>query len=132
MNTDDPAQPLSPDVRAAISTFLNESQRDAQPFAISDALKAVRRVFPDLEISDADLADAITSEALTAGLDIHYDIDPPRKASSLERWDNEGGAIGKTESALDEAERRKITDTDGTRRRAKRAKSEIGWSRSGN
>ena len=97
MNSDDPAQHLSPDVRAAISTFLNESQRDAQPFAISDALNAVRRVFPDLEISDADLADAITSEALTAGLDIHYDINPPRKASSLERWDNEGGAIGKQE-----------------------------------
>ena len=122
MNSDDPAQHLSPDVRAAISTFLNESQRDAQPFAISDALNAVRRVFPDLEISDADLADAITSEALTAGLDIHYDIDPPRKASSLERWDNEGGAIGKKEPAQparDEAERRKINDTDGTRRRAK-------------
>ena len=97
MNSDDLAQHLSPDVRAAISTFLNESQRDAQPFAISDALNAVRRVFPDLEITDADLADAITSEALTAGLDIHYDIDPPRKASSLERWDNEGGAIGKQE-----------------------------------
>ena len=50
MNNVDPAQHLSPDVRAAISTFLNESLRDAQPFAISDALKAVRRVFPDLEI----------------------------------------------------------------------------------
>ena len=82
----------------------------------------MRRVFSDLEISDADLADAITSEALTAGLDIHYDIDPPRMASSLERWDNEGGAIGKQEPAQpsrDEAERRKINDTDGTRRRAK-------------
>ena len=122
MNGDDPAQHLSPDVRAAISAFLNESQRDAQPFAISDALNAVRRVFPDLEISDADLADAITSEALTAGLDIHYEIGQPRNAGSLERWDNEGGAIGKMKPAQpsrDEAERRKINDTDGTKRRAK-------------
>ena len=63
----DPANNVSPDVRAAIGSFLNEAQRDARRFALSDALEATRRVFPDLEISDSDLADAIASEALTAG-----------------------------------------------------------------
>lgn len=85
---------VTADVRAAIGAFLNESQRDAQPFTLSDAMNAVRRIFPDLEISDADLADAITSEALTAGLNIDFDV-PALKKKSLDRWDNEGGAIGK-------------------------------------
>jgi hypothetical protein len=50
---------LPDQVRAAIATFLNACQMEARPFAISEALGAVRRVFPDLDISDADLVDAI-------------------------------------------------------------------------
>jgi len=50
----DPHQ-IPSDVRAAIGAFLNECQKDPQPFAVSKALDAVRRVFPDLEVSDADL-----------------------------------------------------------------------------
>ena len=115
-SANDPAH-LSPEVRAAIGSFLNEVQKDTRPFAISDAVQAVRRVFPDLEISDADLADAVTSEAATAGLDILYDVvDQPGEASlrSMERWENEGGAIGTTEGAKNrrqKADRRKTNDT---------------------
>lgn len=87
------AASVPPEVRAAISDFLNESQSDSRPFALSLALDAVRRIFPDLQVSDAELADAITSEALTAGLDIDFDV-PAVKNRSLDRGDNEGGAVG--------------------------------------
>lgn len=92
---------LTPEVRAALGTFLNECQRGGQLFEVSKALDAVRRVFPDLDISDADLADAIASEALTAGLDMHYDTDGP------------------VQPQPDEAERKRNNDTVGKRRRAR-------------
>lgn len=88
---------ISPEVRAAISAFLGACQKEARPFATAEALGAVRRVFPDLDISDRDLMDAIISEASLAG----FDVDTPDPASaarmrdSLEEWDNEGGAINK-------------------------------------
>ncbi|MEO4002051.1 hypothetical protein [Mesorhizobium sp. CAU 1732] len=80
-----------PDVRAAIGNFLNERKAGDQPFALPHSMNAIRRIFPDLGISDADLADVITSEALTAGLNIDFDM--PALKGSLDRWDNEGGAI---------------------------------------
>lgn len=100
MTSNQPIEHLSPEMRAAISSFLNDSESSRQPFDVAKAMAALRRVFPDLDISDADLADAITSEALTAGLDIEYGSDKP------------GGA-------QDEAERQRADDTVGTRRRAK-------------
>ncbi|HEU5067440.1 MAG TPA: hypothetical protein VFT61_04560 [Sphingomicrobium sp.] len=93
----DAAHRLSPDLRAAISAFLNDSRGD-QAFDVSEALDAVRRVFPNLEISDGELVDAIASEASTAGFHIHYDADQNPKAlerRALDRWDDEGGATGR-------------------------------------
>jgi hypothetical protein len=134
MKSADSERHLSPEVRSAIGTFLNESQRDAQPFAMTKAIDAIRRVFPDLEISDADLADAISSEALAAGIDMNYDVD---------RWDNEGRASGRAAHDADtgraqrprsrkaeaaqlpethEARRRIRNDTVGTRRRTRETK----------
>lgn len=104
-----------PDVRAAIGSFLNDRQA-GDPFALSHAMTAIRRIFPDLGISDADLADVITSEALSAGLDI--DVDVPAPKGSLDRWDNEGGAIREAPAPRTNAERLIDNDTDGTRRRA--------------
>lgn len=109
------AEHISPEVRAAISNFLNDVQDDPRPFAISDALRAVRRVFPDLNVSDADLADAVASEASTAGLRIHYDIDQSRDTSSQEGGGNEAGPGEQG----NEAARRKSTDTDGAARSAR-------------
>ena len=111
------------EIRAAIGSFLNECQKEARPFAISEALSAIRRIFPDLKVSDSDLMDAVTSEASMAGFDIEYDIaktSETTKRKSLERWDNEGGAIGK--SPRSDAERQIDNDTSGTRRRAKATK----------
>ncbi|WEX89993.1 hypothetical protein PZN02_005335 [Sinorhizobium garamanticum] len=112
---------ISPEVRAAISAFLSACQKEARPFATSEALGAVRRVFPDLDISDPDLMDAIISEASVAG----FDVDTPDPASaarmrdSLEEWDNEGGAVDKPPRR---ETGRSGDDTDGRRRRAKATK----------
>ncbi|MDW6026514.1 hypothetical protein SAZ10_32615 [Mesorhizobium sp. BAC0120] len=87
------------EVRAAIGAFLNACQKEARPLATAEALGAVRRVFPDLDISDAALMDAISSEASAAGFHVEARGDTPSeitiRRSSLEEWDNEGGAIGK-------------------------------------
>ena len=113
---------MPPEVRAAISAFLSACQKEAQPLATSEALGAVRRAFPDLDISDTDLMDAIISEASIAG----FDVDTPDPASaarmrdSLEEWDNEGGAVGKPPRS--ETRGGSGNDTDGTRRRAKATK----------
>jgi hypothetical protein len=114
---------VPPEVRAAIGAFLNECQEEARPFAISEALGAIRRIFPGLDISDADLLDAITSEASHAGFDIEFDAPTSpeeTKRRSHERWENEGGAIGS--SPQTEAQRSIKNDTSGTRRRAKATK----------
>ena len=114
---------VPPEVRAAIGAFLNECQKEAGPFAISEALGAIRRIFPDLDISDADLVDAITSEASHAGFDIEFDAPTSPetiKRRSHERWENEGEAIGS--SPQTEAQRSIKNDTSGTRRRAKATK----------
>lgn len=58
---------ISSDVRAAIHVFLNECQTMGQPFAADQAMDAIRRIFPDLEISDLVLMDVLTSEASYAG-----------------------------------------------------------------
>lgn len=95
MNTN---RSIPSDVRAAIAAFLNECQNEARPFATSEALGAIRAIFPGLDISDAELEDAISSEAAVAGFDIDYDAPDGRatvRRKALERWDNEGGAIGK-------------------------------------
>lgn len=113
---------LSPEVRAAISAFLGACQKEARPFATSEALGAVRRVFPDLDISDTDLMAAISSEATLAG----FDVDTPdpkstaRMRDSLEKWDNERGATEKR--ARGETQGIRGNDTDGKGRRAKATK----------
>ncbi|MDX0649638.1 hypothetical protein GOD34_02490 [Sinorhizobium medicae] len=113
---------LSPEVRAAISAFLSACQKEARPFATAEALGAVRRVFPDLDISDTELMDAISSEATSAGFEV--DTPEPRSAArmkdALEKWDNEGGAI--KNRAPVEAHGIRANDKDGKGRRGKAIK----------
>ncbi len=114
---------IPPDVRAAISAFLNECQKVDKPFAESEALGAIRQTFPDLDISDSDLMDAITSEASTAGFDIKFGdakTSEPLNRKSLERWDNEGGAVSKAPQR--ETQRQLSNDTSGAKRRAEATK----------
>lgn len=94
-SSDTSSTPLSPEVRAAIHAFLGACQDEATPFATAEAIGAIRRIFPGLDISDADLLDALTSEASSAGFDVEYDSKQARillKRQRLEEWDNEGGA----------------------------------------
>lgn len=109
------------DVREAIGAFLDQAQRSSEPLAISEAIDAIRRIFPDLEVSDSDLIDAITGEAIASDVRLHIDVPRPDSSGALERWDNEGGAVKKklTDPEVREARRRVVNDTDGTRRRAK-------------
>ncbi|WP_373414757.1 hypothetical protein [Ensifer aridi] len=113
---------ISPEVRAAISAFLSACQKEARPLATSEALGAVRRLFPDLDISDTYLVDAIISEASLAGFDV---VTPDHKSAarmrdSLEEWDNEGGAVEKP--ARSQTRAGSGSDSDGIRRRAKATK----------
>lgn len=107
------------DVRQAIGAFLDNQQGREGPLVLSEALDAIRRIFPDLEVSDSDLIDAITSEAVASDVRLHIDIPGPDSSGTLERWDNEGGAIKKkpTDQERREARRQVENDTDGTRRR---------------
>jgi hypothetical protein len=67
-------------VREAISAFLDRCQREAQPFATAEALGAIRTLFPELDISDADLVRAISSQADTEG----FAIEKTRQAGEEE------------------------------------------------
>ena len=92
MNSADPSHRIQPEVRAAIS-FVNEVRGASKQLALSEALAAIRQVFPDLAISDADLADALASEALAAGLDVEFDVLKTPKAlerRALRPRDNKG------------------------------------------
>lgn len=86
---------VSPEVRAAIAEFLRRCQIEAVPLATVEALGALQRMFPGLNISDVDLIAALWTEASAAGFDIAARTETStefRQRSALERWDNEGGA----------------------------------------
>ncbi|MEW9838372.1 hypothetical protein [Mesorhizobium marinum] len=108
------------DVRGALAAFLSQCQNEARPFAGTEALGAIRTMFPELDISDGDLEDAISGQAEEAGFDVGYEVrtgTAVAKAAAIERWENEAGAT--TRAPRMEAQRRIDNDTDGTRRRAK-------------
>ena len=93
MNSADPSHRIQPEVRAAISAFVNEDRGASKQLALSEALAAIRQVFPDVVISDAELADALASEALAAGLDVEFDVLKTPKAlerRALRPRDNKG------------------------------------------
>lgn len=92
------ANHISDDVRAAIGAFLDECQKEARPFAVTEVLGAIRRMYPALDISDIRLVNAIASEASAAGFDAggggRRERNPPRGQDEL------GGAPAVNESEL--------------------------------
>ena len=116
------------DVREAIGAFMDHAQDNGHTIALNDALETVRRTFPNLDATDAELVHMITDEATASNIRVHNDSQPHdqplrnkarEEESSLEGWDNEGGAIGDAMAPADRQElgRRKANDTDGKRRR---------------
>lgn len=108
---------VAPEVRAAIAAFLGHCQTEARPFASEEAIGAVRNIFPGLGMTDEDLLDAIVGEATAAGFSVDGPVIKParttKQTASLERWDNEGGAIRNRALASERRER-----SAGTARRA--------------
>lgn len=119
------------DVREAIGAFMDHAQDNNHTLALTEALKAIRRTFPDLEASDNALADAFTSEAVASSVRLHLDMPLTEiqldgrptlnHTPSLDRWDNEGGAPESPQTADErrDSQRRAANDTDGKRRRAR-------------
>lgn len=91
------AMPSSrPRVLAAIHAFLNACQKEAPPPKTAGVAGSLRRAFPELGISDADLADAIireVSRAFIANADAGIFSAALLEMRALETWENEGGAI---------------------------------------
>lgn len=86
----------SPSVLAAIHAFLNACQKEARPPKTAGVAGSLRRAFPELDISDADLADAIIREvswAFIRNADAGSFSPTLFEMRALETWENEGGAI---------------------------------------
>lgn len=83
-------------VLGAIHAFLSACQKEARPPKTAGVAGSLRRAFPELDISDADLADAIIREvarAFVSNADAEVFSAMVPEMSSLETWENEGGAI---------------------------------------
>ncbi len=85
MNTSTDSIRLAPEVRAAVGAFLRKYRPGEGPFAISEAIHAVRRTYPVMELSDGDLTAAIARQAIAAGLNIHFDGAGRYKPSRIPR-----------------------------------------------
>ncbi len=126
MNADRPRENLAADVRAAISSFLKACQNEARPFATDEALEAIRNIYPDLAIDDADLIDGLISEAFVAGFDVDVAEETiTHRRRSLDTWEDESAAMHRkfeSRHQLRQTRRSILNDTAGTRRRARETK----------
>jgi len=86
---------ISEDVRHSIKAFLDQSQREARPFAVVEALGALKRLSPQLDVPDEEWLETLQREASSAGFEVVYEADGTllKINRSLESWENEGGAI---------------------------------------
>lgn len=86
----------SPRVLAAIHAFLDGCQKEAHPPETVGVAGSLRRAFPELDISDADLADALIREvswAFISNADAESFLLAELERRGLDAWENEGGAI---------------------------------------
>ena len=109
----------------AFASLIEQHVCKGRSLTMSEAIEAMRSLFPNLTTSDSDLIDGLVRQAVAASFALEFDVPGTNASGWLNRWDNEGGLIKKkpTESELREAKRRFVTDTDGTRRRAEEVKS---------
>ncbi|MEQ1953606.1 hypothetical protein ABMA59_19545 [Mesorhizobium sp. CN2-181] len=105
---------LSAEVRTAIGTFLEMCQKEARPFAASEAIRAIKRIFVDLDISDGQLVDAIIREAADAG----FEVEPASTMPDEPESQCPNVQTVREVSAHEQTQRQMDNDTSGTRRRA--------------
>jgi hypothetical protein len=86
----------SPSVLAAIHAFLDACQKETRPLKTAGVAGSLRRAFPELDISDADLADAIIREVSWAFISSANASAAALERRGLDGWENEGGAIPET------------------------------------
>jgi len=108
-------------VREAVKAVMVRVRDRGETLAVTAAIEEFRHKFPDLQVSDSEIIEVLESEASPTGVHLEFDIGEPATSGALERWDDEGGAIKQrlTEPERQEARRRIINDTDGSKRRAK-------------
>jgi hypothetical protein len=84
----------SPTANAALKRFFDSYNVGGRAFAVSDALRAVRQLVPESDLSNNDLLSAIAAAGTTGRLNIAFDVPKARpKAAEIAEWDNEGGSI---------------------------------------
>lgn len=108
-------------VREAVKAVMMLVRDRGETLAITAAIDEFRDKFPDLDVSDTEIIEALTKEVRATGALLEFDIGEPATSVPLERWDNEGGAIKQrlTGSERHEGSGSNLNDTGGARRRAK-------------
>jgi len=84
---------LSPEVRTALAVFQETYKSAEGPFAISDALAAVRRLFPALDVSDNELTRAIAAEAAATRLHVSGQDNPTEETIGTATADDASGDV---------------------------------------
>ena len=82
---------ISVRVREALGTLVR-SQRRGTSVTMSDAIARIRKQFPGLRVTDNVLISGILAEAVAAGVAIKSDPFREVVTSTVDVWDNEGGA----------------------------------------
>lgn len=85
-------------VRQSNKAFLDRSQSEVRPFAVAETLSAFKRLSPQLNVPDEKWLDTLQREATIAGFDVGCEADGTLQKMNrgLERWENEGGAMGQS------------------------------------
>lgn len=84
---------LSSAASAALQVFFSNYSAGDRAFAVSDAIREVRQVVPESELSNNDLLAAIAAAGTGAHLNVAFDVPVERpKAADLSEWENEGGS----------------------------------------
>jgi hypothetical protein len=72
-------------VREVMGDILEQARKRNTPFAVSEAVDQVRRRFPDLEISDNGLIEALASEAVSANVDMDLVVSEANRTALSDR-----------------------------------------------
>jgi len=72
-------------VREVMGDILEQARKRNTPFGVSEGVDQLRRRFPDLEVSDNDLIEALTSEAVSANVDMDLIVSKTNRTTLADR-----------------------------------------------